>query len=143
MKKTNYIIISCIILLILFIGGCCYYLCTNQEKDNSQEKRYHLIGEWIADGTQNKVLLEQKADGTLVYADDYSIAYQLQIKRDGTYYANFHNKNKEEEGTFQIMGEQIVFSPESNNSRPLWHCDIISDSMITNCLYAESFSKLK
>lgn len=144
-KKIVYLIsFSILFILVLFV--IFYYLnlsrvdnaVSNDKKDLSRE----LVGEWIADGTQTQVLLEILEDGTEVFADDYSKPYILNIKDDDTYYINFNNKNGEESGTYSIYDNEIIFRPD-NNKRVLWHCSFEGNQKLSNCMYADSFSKIK
>lgn len=121
-------------------------LDNNAKKDNNTPKEesstFILNGNWIADGTQNRAVTGMNEDGTYIYADDYSIPYDLTIYEDGTYYANFHNKLSEEKGTYTIKKDDLSFYPDNYPDSMMWHCKIKSDKEIFNCTYAASYTRV-
>lgn len=143
MKRKKYFILLAI---IIFFGSIILYNYNNHVERKVIEKglKFDLVGEWIADGTQSKILLEIKEDGTEIYADDYSLPYELTLKNNGTYYIEFNNKNGKEKGTWKILNDynQVLFTPDNYpNERNTWHCEIESNTKISQCLYAERFTK--
>lgn len=108
----------------------------------TKEEAKGFVGEWIADGTQTRVLVKILEDGTEVFADDYSKPYILNIKDGDTYYINFNNKNREEKGTYSFSHNEIFFIPDSS-LRPRWHCNLEDNRKLTNCMYASVFSKVE
>ena len=155
MKKKNIIILSVLFITILLVLSTLFinnYINKNNDKENLDDKtnnnvsdtpEVNLVGQWIADGTQNWVLLEIKRDGTYVYADDYTNPYDMFIYEDGTYYINYHNKMGEEYGKYKITNGSIWFTPDDTTHGIYWRCNIDSEDEITNCPCAESFSRVE
>ena len=134
----NYGIILCFIFLIVF----CIFNFKNQKKVRKMDQSLiNFVGNWEANGTQFKLQIGTNADGSPKYDDDYSKPYQLSLKKDGSYYINFNNKNGKEVGLFYKENKNIVFEPD-NIKKNKWKCEIKDETEIINCIYASSFTKI-
>lgn len=148
--KKNLLIIVLLLFLLIVISLIIYRLIIGNsngtKKDDNTPKEesspFILNGTWIADGTQNRAVIGMNEDGTYIYADDYSVPYDLIIYEDGTYYANFHNRLNEEKGTYSIKKDDLSFYPNNYPDRMMWHCKIKSDKEIFNCTYAASYTRV-
>lgn len=137
MKKI-FLIIVC---LVVLLTGCfnkkedIYQSSTNEEKVIKQ-----LEGQWIADGTQMKVVLEI-VDGEPVYADDYDLPYYLNINKDGTYLLDLNNENNQtENGKYSVAENKINFRPETDEGF-IWSCELLNDNELHCENYATVFMK--
>lgn len=96
-----------------------------------------LEGQWIADGTQIKSIIDM-VDGEHIYADDYDLPYYLNINKDGTYLLNLNNKtNYTEKGKYSITDNKINFNPETDDGF-IWSCKLPND----NELHCENYATI-
>lgn len=110
---------------------------TKQQISNEQ-----LVGRWIADGTQDKIVKEM-VDGKPVYIGIYSAPSYLYLNSNGTYYLETNNEfNTTQSGKYNIENDMIIFSPNSTESEVnvVWNCELKNDELNCN-QYASIFVK--
>lgn len=111
---------------------------TKQEISNEE-----LVGKWIADGTQDKIVKEI-VDGKPVYVGNYSAPSYLYFNSNGTYYLETNNEfNTTQSGKYNIDNNIITFSP--NNTKTdvniVWSCELKNDNELHCNQHASIFIK--
>ena len=111
------------------------------EKQELTNKK--LVGKWIADGTQDKIIKEI-IDGKPVYIGNYSAPSYLYLNSNDTYYLETNNEfNTTESGKYNINNNTIVFSPNTTTTdvSVVWNCELKNDNELYCNQYASIFVK--
>lgn len=113
------------------------------EKKEQKLTNEKLVGKWIADGTQDKIIKEI-IDGKPVYVGNYSAPSYLYLNSDDTYYLETNNEfNTTESGKYNINNDTIVFSPNTTTTdvSVVWNCELKNDNELHCNQYASIFVK--